>query len=107
MKRGSALNGNATIASFVAAIYAIAISGGIYAFWTFLMRRAPQVRDHRRHDVGARDGDAKKARFSMFKSDELLAVQGSPPKRDAPSRRHFALGRGAILELASPTPVSS
>src|SRR5918911_302719 len=40
------LNGNATIVFFAAVIYAVAVSVGIYAFWTFLMRFAPHVRDH-------------------------------------------------------------
>ena len=40
------LNGNATVVFFAAVIYAVAVSVGIYAFWTFLMRFAPHVRDH-------------------------------------------------------------
>src|SRR3954466_5645522 len=40
------LNGNATIVFFAAVIYAIAVSVGIYAFWTFMMRFAPHLRDH-------------------------------------------------------------
>jgi hypothetical protein len=37
------LNGNATIVFFAAVIYAVAVSIGIYAFWTFLMRFLPHV----------------------------------------------------------------
>lgn len=40
------LNGNATVVFFAAIIYAVAVSIGIYAFWTFLMRFAPHLRDH-------------------------------------------------------------
>jgi hypothetical protein len=39
------LNGNATIVFFAAVIYSVAVSVGIYAFWTFLMRFLPHVRD--------------------------------------------------------------
>ncbi len=39
------LNGNATIVFFAAVIYSVAVSIGIYAFWTFLMRFLPHVRD--------------------------------------------------------------
>jgi hypothetical protein len=41
------LNGNATIVFFAAVIYAVAVSIGIYAFWTFLMRFLPHVTDAR------------------------------------------------------------
>ncbi|MET0277657.1 MAG: hypothetical protein ABW198_04915 [Pseudorhodoplanes sp.] len=37
------LNGNATIVFFAAVIYAVAVSIGIYAFWTFLIRFLPHV----------------------------------------------------------------
>ena len=39
------LNGNATLVFFAAVIYSVAVSVGIYAFWTFLMRFMPHVRD--------------------------------------------------------------
>src|SRR5919206_2249475 len=39
------LSGNATIVFFAAVIYALAVSVGIYAFWSFLMRFLPHVRD--------------------------------------------------------------
>lgn len=39
------LNGNATIVFFAAVIYAVAVSVGIYAFWTFLIRFLPHVQD--------------------------------------------------------------
>jgi hypothetical protein len=39
------LNGNATVVFFAAVIYSVAVSIGIYAFWTFLMRFLPHVRD--------------------------------------------------------------
>jgi len=39
------LNGNATIVFFAAVIYSVAVSVGIYAFWTFLMRFLPHVQD--------------------------------------------------------------
>jgi len=39
------LNGNATVVFFAAVIYAVAVSVGIYAFWTFLMGFMPHVRD--------------------------------------------------------------
>lgn len=39
------LNGNATLVFFAALIYSVAVSIGIYAFWTFLMRFMPHVRD--------------------------------------------------------------
>ena len=39
------LNGDATIVFFAAVIYSAAVSVGIYAFWTFLMRFLPQIRE--------------------------------------------------------------
>jgi hypothetical protein len=39
------LNGNATIVFFAAVIYSVAVSIGIYAFWTFLMRFLPHMHD--------------------------------------------------------------
>jgi hypothetical protein len=39
------LDGNASIVFFAAIIYSAAVSVGIYAFWTFLMRFTPHVRD--------------------------------------------------------------
>ena len=39
------LNGNATIVFFAAVIYSVAVSVGIYAFWTFLMRFLPHMYD--------------------------------------------------------------
>jgi len=39
------LNGNASIVFFAAVIYAVAVSVGIYAFWSFLMSFMPHVRD--------------------------------------------------------------
>ena len=39
------LNGNATVVFFAAVIYAVAVSVGIYAFWSFLMSFMPHVRD--------------------------------------------------------------
>ena len=41
------LNGNATIVFFAAVIYSVAVSIGIYAFWTYLLRFMPHVRDHK------------------------------------------------------------
>ncbi len=38
-------NGNSTIVFFAAVIYSIAVSVGIYAFWTFLMRFLPHVQE--------------------------------------------------------------
>jgi len=38
------LNGNATVVFFAAVIYSVAVSIGIYAFWTYLMRFLPHVR---------------------------------------------------------------
>ncbi len=38
------LNGNATMVFFAAVIYSVAVSVGIYAFWTYLMRFLPHVR---------------------------------------------------------------
>src|SRR5215203_2912523 len=38
------LNGNATVVFFAAVIYSVAVSIGIYAFWTFLIRFLPHVR---------------------------------------------------------------
>jgi hypothetical protein len=39
------LNGNATVVFFAAVIYSVAVSVGIYTFWTFLMRFLPHVQD--------------------------------------------------------------
>jgi hypothetical protein len=39
------LNGDATVVFFAAVIYAVAVSVGIYAFWSFLMGFMPHVRD--------------------------------------------------------------
>jgi hypothetical protein len=39
------LNGNATVVFFAAVIYSVAVSVGIYAFWTYMMRFLPHVRD--------------------------------------------------------------
>jgi hypothetical protein len=41
------LAGNATIVFFAAVIYSVAVSIGIYAFWTYLMGFLPHVRDGR------------------------------------------------------------
>lgn len=41
------LNGNATVVFFAAVIYSVAVSVGIYAFWTYMMRFLPHVRDAR------------------------------------------------------------
>ncbi len=41
------LNGNATIVFLAAIIYSVAVSIGIYAFWTYMMRFMPHVRDHK------------------------------------------------------------
>ncbi len=41
------LNGNATIVFFAAIIYSVAVSVGIYAFWTFLLRFLPHVTEPR------------------------------------------------------------
>jgi hypothetical protein len=41
------LNGNATVVFFAAVIYSVAVSVGIYTFWTFLMRFLPHVQDSR------------------------------------------------------------
>lgn len=37
------LNGNATVVFFAAVIYSVAVSIGIYTFWTFLLRFLPHV----------------------------------------------------------------
>src|SRR5689334_24260834 len=37
------LNGSASMVLFAAVIYAVAVSVGIYAFWTFLMQFMPHV----------------------------------------------------------------
>ncbi|MBV9348827.1 MAG: hypothetical protein JOZ70_11455 [Pseudolabrys sp.] len=39
------LNGNGTVVFFAAVIYSVAVSIGIYAFWTFLMKFLPQTRE--------------------------------------------------------------
>jgi hypothetical protein len=39
------LNGNASVVFFAAVIYSVAVSIGIYAFWTFLLRFLPHVTD--------------------------------------------------------------
>ena len=41
------LNGDTTVVFFAAVIYSVAVSIGIYAFWTFLMRFLPHVQDRR------------------------------------------------------------
>lgn len=41
------LNGNASVVFFAALIYSVAVSIGIYAFWTYLMGLMPHVRDGR------------------------------------------------------------
>jgi hypothetical protein len=41
------LNGNATVVFFAAVIYSVAVSIGIYAFWTFMLRFLPHVTDMR------------------------------------------------------------
>jgi hypothetical protein len=41
------LNGNAMTVFFAAVIYSVAVSVGIYAFWTFLMRFLPHIREHK------------------------------------------------------------
>lgn len=40
------LDGPPTMIFFAAIIYSVAVSVGIYAFWSFLMRFLPHVRDH-------------------------------------------------------------
>jgi hypothetical protein len=40
------LNGNATTVFFAAVIYSAAVTIGIFAFWSFLMRLLPHVLDH-------------------------------------------------------------
>ncbi len=40
------LNGDAAIVFFAAIIYSIAVSVGIYAFWTYLMKFLPQMREN-------------------------------------------------------------
>jgi uncharacterized membrane protein YedE/YeeE len=39
------LSGSPTLVFFAALIYSVAVSVGIYAFWSFLLRLAPHVRD--------------------------------------------------------------
>jgi hypothetical protein len=39
------LNGDARVVFFAAVIYSVAVSVGIYAFWTFLIRFLPHMRD--------------------------------------------------------------
>ena len=41
------LNGDATVVFFAAVIYSVAVSVGIYAFWTFLIRFLPHVQDQK------------------------------------------------------------
>ncbi|MBV9558833.1 MAG: hypothetical protein JO254_17350 [Pseudolabrys sp.] len=41
------LNGNTTVVFFAAVIYSVAVSIGIYTFWTFLMRFLPHVQERR------------------------------------------------------------
>ena len=41
------LNGDTAIVFFAAVIYSVAVSIGIYAFWTFLMRFLPHVQDRK------------------------------------------------------------
>ncbi len=41
------LNGNPSIVFFAAVIYSAAVSVGIYAFWTYLLRFLPHTRDRR------------------------------------------------------------
>jgi hypothetical protein len=45
------LNGNATVVFFAAVIYSVAVSIGIYAFWTFLMRFLPHVQERRSRNL--------------------------------------------------------
>ena len=40
------LNGNTTTVFFAAVIYSVAVTIGIFAFWSFLMRLLPHVLDH-------------------------------------------------------------
>src|SRR4051794_23777076 len=40
------LTGNATVMFFAAVIYSVAVSIGIFAFWSFLMRLLPHIVDH-------------------------------------------------------------
>jgi hypothetical protein len=39
------LNGNSTVVFFAAVIYSVAVTIGIFAFWSFLMRLLPQLLD--------------------------------------------------------------
>jgi hypothetical protein len=39
------LNGNSTVAVFAAVVYSVAVTIGIFAFWSFLMRLLPHVLD--------------------------------------------------------------
>src|SRR3981081_458704 len=39
------LNGNSTVVFFAAVIYSVAVTIGIFAFWSFLMRLLPHVLD--------------------------------------------------------------
>ena len=48
------LNGNATIVFFAAVIYAVAVSIGIYAFWTFLIRFLPHVTERKSRGLSVR-----------------------------------------------------
>lgn len=41
------LNGDATVVFFAAVIYSVAVSIGIYAFWTYLLRFLPHTTDHK------------------------------------------------------------
>src|SRR6476620_897631 len=40
------LDGNTTTVFFAAVIYSVAVTIGIFAFWSFLMRLLPHVLDH-------------------------------------------------------------
>lgn len=44
----SLLEGSPIAVFFAAVVYSAAVSVGIYAFWTYLMRFLPHVREHRR-----------------------------------------------------------
>jgi len=39
------LSGSPTLVFFAALVYSVAVSIGIYAFWSFLLRLAPHLRD--------------------------------------------------------------
>ena len=86
------LNGNATVVFFAAVIYSVAVSIGIYAFWTFLMRFLPHVRDATSRGAAVR---LHAARLADDHRDVGLAQRLGAGRR----RRDPAASRGHGAEL--------